>query len=138
MSQLILPATESDLSEILRLAKGLDLDIVDISWKQFVVAKKGNRIIGIGRLREYPECTEVATVGVTEPERHKGIGTALVNELIRTGPAILYVACVIPEFFLRFGFEKVKQYPPVLQKKVDFCKLYDFKDEQIFIMKISR
>lgn len=145
MNTPILPASETDLPEILRLAKSLDLDVEDISWKQFLIAKKENHIVGFGRLRNYPGpdnsglgCTEVATVGVIKPERNKGIGTAIVNELVRIGPSEIYVACVIPDFFARFKFEKVKQYPPALQKKVDFCKCYDFTDDQIFVMKLVK
>jgi len=145
MNTSTLQATEADLPEILRLAKSFDLDVEDISWKQFLITKKETQIIGIGRLRTYsdPEnieagCTEMATIGVIESERQKGIGTSLVKELIRMGPDEIYVACVIPDFFERFGFEKVKQYPSVLQKKVDFCKCYNFSEDQIFVMKIEK
>ena len=131
----VLPAASTDLQEIHFLAKNFDLDIENISWQQFVVVKKEEHVIGFGRLRTYPQCTEVATVGVIPSERNKGIGTAIVQALIRLSPAELYVTCVIPDFFGMLGFEKVKQYPSVLQKKVDFCKLYDFSDEQIFVMK---
>lgn len=134
MNTSIRPAAESRQTELLRLANSFDLDVEDISWKQFLIAEKENHVIGFGRLRKYSECTEVATVGVIEPERHKGIGTSLVKELIRMGPEEVYVVCVIPYFFSHVGFHAVKQYPSVLQKKVDFCKLYNFTDEQIFVM----
>lgn len=145
MNTSILPAMETDLPEILGLAKRFDLDMEDVSWKQFLITKKENQIIGFGRLRKHADtgnagdgCTEVATVGVIEPERHKGIGTSIVKELIRNGPEEIFVTCVIPDFFIRFGFVPVKQYPCVLQKKVDFCKCYDFTEEQIFVMKIIK
>ena len=108
------------------------------SWKQFVVAKHNDAIIGFGRLRSYPDCTEIATVGVIPEERNKGVGTAIVKELIQSGPSEIFVACVTPNFFGKLGFQAVKQYPSILQKKVDFCKLYGFKNEQIFVMKIEK
>jgi len=138
MNTTILPADETDLHEIIFLAKSLDLDLEDILWQQFVVAKKKGGVIGFGRLRNYSQCTEVATVGVTPKERNKGIGTSIVKELIRIAPSEIFVTCVIPGFFRKFGFDTVKQYPSVLQKKVDFCKLYDFSDEQIFVMKLKK
>ena len=138
MNSYVFPSSEKDLSEILRLAKSFDLDCEELSWKQFVIAKNNNSIIGFGRLRTYPECTEIATVGVIPEERNKGVGTAIVKELIRVAPSEIFLTCVIPAFFHKLGFETVKQYPPVLQKKVDFCKLYDFSDEQIFVMKINK
>lgn len=134
----VIPAIETDLHEIVFLAKSLDLDLEDVLWQQFIVAKKEESIIGFGRLRNYSQCTEVATVGVIQEERNKGIGTTIVKELIRLGPAEIYITCVIPKFFIRLGFQTVKEYPFILQKKVDFCKLYDFSDEQIFVMKIIK
>ena len=140
MKSIITIASEKDFPEIVRLAQSFDLDCENIAWNQFIVAKKNESIIGFGRLRAYSDCSEVATVGVIKPERNKGIGTSIVKELIRMGfgSKEIYVTCVIPNFFLRLGFETVKQYPALLQKKVDFCKLYDFTDEQIFVMKFVK
>jgi N-acetylglutamate synthase-like GNAT family acetyltransferase len=134
------PASEKEMETVMRLAKSFDLDLEDVYWKQFVVAKKEkeNEIIGFGRLRKYDACVEVATVGVIQPERNKGVGTSIVKDLMERGPKEIYVTCVIPNFFSRLGFEAVKQYPAVLQKKVDFCKLYDFTDEQIFVMRFTK
>ena len=95
-------------------------------------------MIGFGRLRKYPECTEIATVGVIPPEQKKGIGSQIVRELIRTGSSDIFVTCVIPDFFGKLGFQIVKQYPSVLQKKVDFCKSFDFSEEQIFVMRFRK
>ena len=137
-SIVISSADERDMPVIEHLAKSFDLDCEDLLWKQFVVAKNNNAIIGFGRLRKYSECTEMATVGVIPEYRNKSVGTAIIKKLIQYGPSEIFVACVIPNFFSRLGFKMVKQYPSVLQKKVDFCKLYDFSDEQIFVMKIEK
>lgn len=128
----------SDGEKVKQLAMSFDLDCEDFSIHQFYVAKSNTEIVGFGRLRKYSSCTEVATVGVIPEERYKGIGTAIVNELIKSGPKELFVTCVIPHFFERIGFETVKHYPEVLRKKVNFCKLYDFTEDQIFVMKISK
>ncbi len=130
-------ASEKDMPVIEKLAKSFALDFEAVSWKQFLVAKKEEEIIGFGRLRDYFECTEIATVGVIHSERGKGLGTLIVNELIRIGPKEIFVTCVIPNFFSRFGFQPVKQYPSILQKKVDFCKCYN-KEEEIFVMRLIK
>ena len=142
----ILPASELDMAVIQQLAKSFDLDCENIRCNQFVVAKiiqsTRDEIIGFGRLRQYSAgntgpiaCTEIATVGVIPEERKKGVGSLIMKELIQSGPAEVFVACVIPDFFGKFGFKTVKEYPIILQKKVDFCKMYGFCDEQIFVMK---
>ena len=123
---------------ISRLAKSFDLDCKKMSWTQFIVATKKEKIIGFGRLRQYPDFTELATVGVIQQERGKGVGSYLVNALTNRGPQSIYVTCVIPDFFGRLGFKKVATFPLILQKKVDFCKLYGFKDGEIFVMKIEK
>lgn len=134
----IAPACEADTQDIERLAKSFDLDCEDLSWNQFIVAKKNETLMGFGRLKNYPGCTEIATVGVIEEEQKMGVGSLLVKELVRNGPAEIFVTCVIPEFFNKLGFQMVKQYPSILQKKVDFCKSYDFNDEQVFVMKFTK
>ena len=133
----ITSAAEKDFTVIEQLAKSFDLDLDDALWNQFIAAKKGEEMMGFGRLRNYSGCTEVATVGVIHSERGKGLGTLIVNELVRIGPQEIFVTCVIPNFFSRFGFQAIQQYPPVLQKKVDFCKCYN-KEEEIFVMKLNK
>lgn len=134
----IASASEADMPAIEQLAKRFDLDCENISMNQFLVAKRNNKIIGFGRLRKYPACTEIATVGVIPEEQKRGVGSLLVKELIRSGPDEIFVTCVISGFFKKFGFQLVKQYPSVLQKKVDFCISYDFKPEEVFVMKFSK
>ena len=131
----VIKATAEDLEQILSIAQSLDLDVEFISWKDFVVVRKSGRVIGIGRLRKYETCTEIATVGVVEPERHQGVGTAIMRSLMAAVPKEVFVVNVIPSFFSRLGFVRVSEYPVVLKKKVEFCKLYNFTEEQIFIMK---
>ncbi len=129
---------QDDFIEIAHLGKSLDLDTEEMNWNQFIVAKKQSKIVGIGRLRKYENCTEIATVGVVPELQISGIGTLLIKELINAGPSELFVTCVIPEFFKKFGFQATKHYPPVLEKKVDFCKLYNFNANQIFVMKLIK
>ena len=131
-------ALESDMPEIERLARSFDLDCEDFSHKQFIVVKKNEAITGFGRLRTYTGCTELATVGVIPALRKTGVAALIINELIRTGPNEIFLTCVIPDFFKKFGFKPVKDYPLVLEKKVDFCKSYNFKDENIFVMKLVK
>ena len=128
-----------------KLAQSFDLDCEDMAYDQFITAKSDDNIIGFGRLRKYyegtenkPYCTELATVGVIPEARKNGIGSMIVKELILNSSPGTFVTCVIPGFFNKFGFQPVKEYPRVLQKKVDFCKMYDFKDEQVFVMKLIK
>lgn len=131
-------AIEADIIAIQKLSSELDLDCEDFSYEQFVVVKKEESLIGIGRLRRYAACTELATLGITPKLQKQGIGRLLVSKLIEVGPNEIFVTCVIPTFFLKFGFQQVKNYPLILQKKVDFCKSFDYSDGEVFVMKIVK
>ena len=138
-------ASQKELHTIKDLAKKLDLDCEDLDWSQFIIVKRKGKIIGFGRLRKYSynnnqpeECFEIATVGVIDEERKRGIGSIIVKELIKKAPSEVFITCVIPDFFKKLGFHLVKQYPSVLQKKVDFCISYDYKPEEVFVMRFTK
>jgi N-acetylglutamate synthase-like GNAT family acetyltransferase len=141
----IISASPEDLPIIEYLAKGFELDCEDLDWNQFVIAKRKNDLVAFGRLRKHhsaekpqEDCIEIATVGVVAAERGKGVGTLIVKELISRSASDIFLTCVIPHFFEKIGFHIVKQFPSALQKKVDFCKSCNFKDDQIFIMKLKK
>lgn len=127
-------ATKNEMPEIMLLARSFDLDCQDLYYTQFLFAEKNGRVIGFGRLIHYDSFTELATLGVIPQERNKGTGSALVKELVKGGKDIIYVVCVIPGFFARLGFQSVKEYPDLLKRKVDFCKCYGFRQDEIFVM----
>lgn len=131
-------ASVEDIQDIEKFAKNLNLDCEDLNYMDFIKAKRDNSIIGFGRLRRYSNCTELATLGVLPEERKNGIGSMIVTKLIDDGPQDIYITCVIPDFFKRFGFIQVNKYPEILKKKIDFCKCYDYKDDEVFVMKLTK
>jgi N-acetylglutamate synthase-like GNAT family acetyltransferase len=128
-------ACSGELEEVLSKAGVLDLDLTDAHYDQFVVACKEKEIVGFGRIRRYEECVEVATLGVVEAEQKKGIGSAVVKELLGRTSGEVYLTTVIPQYFSRLGFKEVKDFPDVLKKKLDFCRSFGFHAEEIFVMK---
>jgi N-acetylglutamate synthase-like GNAT family acetyltransferase len=135
---LTIGAAEQDMPIIEKFAQKLDLDCENFHYKEFIKAQKEGQLIGFGRLRKYSNCTELATLGVLLTERKKGVGSAIVSKLIEIGPKEIFVTCVIPDFFKKVGFIQVKEYPAVLQKKIDFCKCYGYKTEEVFVMKLIK
>ncbi len=138
MNIIISRVNELDFQKVELLAKQLELDWEDASCGQFLVAKEDESIVGFGRVRAYPNCSEIATVGVIKEKQNKGIGLLLMKALINISPNEVFVTCVIPNFFKQLGFIHTKQYPPILQKKVDFCKSYNFCDNQVFVMQLKK
>lgn len=118
--QLTTPS-ESDFKEISRLIALFELDNRGLEATQFIMASNGQEISGFGRIRKYPTCSELCSLGVVEPRRNKGIGSRLVKELSGkvTGP--LYLVCIIPGFFEPLGFYVVNEYPPEIKDKLEYC-----------------
>ena len=128
----------SDHSEILELSKRFDLDVLEFNIRDFCVVRKQSRVVGFGRLRPYPGFKEVATVGVVEDERSKGIGSAVVNCLVDGKDETIFLACVIPDFFARLGFKEVKDFPGELTAKINFCHSFGYKRNEVHVMKLER
>lgn len=130
--------SESNYKEILKLSKAYDLDREEMDREDFLVALANDTVTGFGRLRRYPDCVEVATVGVVEALRNYGIGSAIVKKLIDSGPKEIYVTCVIPGYFKRFGFKRVKEFPDVLLKKIEFCHSFGYDEDHVHVMKLNK
>jgi N-acetylglutamate synthase-like GNAT family acetyltransferase len=108
--------------EIIRLIGQFELDDRDLLSTQFLAAASPEELIGFGRIREYGTCSELCSLGVLEPQRHKGMGSLLVQKLIQKTKQPLYLVCIIPEFFEPLGFKITTHYPPELQQKLDYCR----------------
>lgn len=131
-------ALETEHEKVHALSLSMSLDMEDFRISDFLTAKQGGNIIGFGRLRTYPGFREVASVGVLAENRGKGIGSLVVNELIRQTREEIYLTCVIPGFFSKLGFEKVKDFPSELIPKYDFCRSFGYSEEEVTVMKYKR
>jgi N-acetylglutamate synthase-like GNAT family acetyltransferase len=97
------------------------LDNRNLCKDQFLVAEHLDRLVGFGRIKNHENCSELSSLGVVEPKRLQGIGKKLVEELILKSNQPLYLVCIIPEYFVPFGFKIVKDYPKELGEKLNYC-----------------
>jgi N-acetylglutamate synthase-like GNAT family acetyltransferase len=114
-------AKEADFPDIIRLAKKYSLDYAEMEEDGFWVADEGGGIRGICGLKKHPECFELCVLGVDAEWRGRGWGGQLVRAVLRDVPGELYLATVIPSFFVRFGFEKADVVPASMVKKAEWC-----------------
>ncbi|MES2761006.1 MAG: GNAT family N-acetyltransferase [Bacteroidota bacterium] len=128
-------ASEQDFKLIKQLIKQFELDDRVLDCTQFLAAKSNNELLGFGRIRIRENCSELCSLGVTEPKRLQGIGKQLVKELILKADQPLYLACIIPNFFTPFGFEVVSQYPEEMQEKLNYCSSELIVPETYVVMK---
>lgn len=120
--QLVLrtPNTE-EFHRICDYIRDFELDDRDLRPEQFTAAFRNNELVGFGRLRKHTDCIELCSLGVITSLRRKGIGKAIVEELIKQAPGKIYLVCIIPEYFTPFGFKVTENYPPSVQNKVNYC-----------------
>lgn len=125
-------------NEIIRLIGQFELDNRELQASQCLAAISGKTLLGFGRIRSYAGCSELCSLGVVEPQRHKGIGSLLVRALIQKAQQPLYLVCVIPAFFVPLGFQTTSDYPPELQQKLDYCREALSVPEEYVVMKYEQ
>lgn len=113
--------TDKEFKQICLFITEFELDNRDLKKEQFIVALSDNELIGFGRLREHTDCLELCSLGVVTSYRRQGIGKAIVTKLIENFSKNIYLVCIIPDFFIPFGFQKVEIFPVSIQNKIEYC-----------------
>lgn len=116
------PADHFDFPEIIELLEELHLDLDHLDPEQFVVSLVDDAVVGAGRVLEYDNALELCSVGVLPDFRGKGIGRSIVRDLLKQyqGQSV-YVVTDIPDFFSRFGFVPVEDFPDEIASKRQKC-----------------
>ena len=110
-----------EFQHICNYIREFELDDRELKIQQFAAAFRNNELVGFGRLRKHDDCTELCSLGVITSLRRKGIGKAIVNELIKRSPEKLYLVCIIPDFFIPFNFKVTNNYPSSIKNKLNYC-----------------
>ena len=117
-------ASPDDMPFIKECIDRFRLDDEDLDYRQFIAAMEGEVIVGFGRIRPHNDVYELASVGVVDYKRNKGIGRMIVKYLIEHFPSNeVYITTDIPEYFERFGFSEISPGPKELVAKLKrVCK----------------
>lgn len=113
--------TNNNFEQIQKHILQFELDNRNLKAKQFLCIKNKHQVIAFGRIREHTTCSELCSLGVTEPKRLQGFGGQLVKALIKKATKPLYLVCIIPDYFKSFGFRITTNYPIEIQEKLDYC-----------------
>lgn len=116
------PANAKDAWAIRKLVLSAKLDPTQLRWQQFSVVECNGRAIACGQLRAFTGAQELGSLVVASDWRGKGVGSYLVESLIRQATQPLYLECLghkLAEFYARFGFVAVtwKELPRSLKLK---------------------
>jgi amino-acid N-acetyltransferase len=104
------PATAKDIRAIWKLVLGAALDPTQVSWQQFWVIESDGRLVACGQLRSFSEAQELGSVVVAPAWRNQGLGTFIVEHLIKQATQPLYLECLgsrLASFYTHFGFVPV-------------------------------
>jgi len=122
MNFLLRSPSDKEFLQIVNYIHEFDLDDRSVEKEQFTVAFRENELVGFGRLREHSDCTELCSLGVVAEHRRKGVGKAIVKELIAKANRSIYLVCIIPEYFIPLGFKAVNEIPEPIRKKMNYCQ----------------
>ena len=97
-------------------------DMINLHHNEFVTIwdeNKYNKIIGCGRIIQYVDCDEIASIVIEKKARGLGIGQLLIKSLINrytTRQSELFLMCSpnLENFYKRLGFEKCDYIPKSL------------------------
>ncbi len=121
MGLILKEPVDKEFQEIVEYIHVFDLDNRDLQQKQFIAAFLNNQLVGFARLREHAGFMELCSLGVVTSYRRKGVGKAIVEELIKSSKKNIYLVCIIPDYFNPFGFNIVNEFPISMQHKIDYC-----------------
>ena len=121
----IRPARTSDVAAITKIAQPLieqrillGKELVEIyeAIQEFVVAEQEGKVIGFGALHVmWQDLAEVRTLAVAESAKRKGIGAAMLRELLERARVlgVRRVFCLTfeEEFFRSHGFQVISDVP---------------------------
>ena len=113
--------TENEFLQIRSYIQEFELDDRNLKQEEFTAAFRENQLVGFGRLRNHEDSTELCSLGVITTHRRKGIGKAIVKELIKRAEGSIHLVCIIPDFFSPFGFQIIDNFPASIQNKIDYC-----------------
>ena len=125
MDIFVIPAQDSDMEKIKLYLDEYGLDNENLDYRQFYIAgNQAKQLVGFGRIKQYDDIYEIASVGVIDQFRGYGIGKKIVEKLINIVPSEeIWITTVIPEYFEQFGFVEDDNIPDaILLKCQRICK----------------
>ncbi len=134
-------ATADDQPTIRQIVRAANINPTGLNWPRFIVAEDGGAIVGVGQVKPHRDGTrEVASIAVLPARQCQGIGTAIIQELVRRENATLYLTCRsrLQGYYERFGFRRLesRDYPPYFARMLPILNtLGRFFRVQVIVMR---
>jgi amino-acid N-acetyltransferase len=136
---LIRPARTNDVAAITKIAQPLiaqrillGKELVEIygAIQEFVVAESDGEVVGFGALHVmWQDLAEVRTLAVAQDSKRKGIGAAMLRELLERakvlGVSRVFCLTFEEEFFRSHGFEVISDVPVDADTYAEMVRSHD-------------
>jgi N-acetylglutamate synthase-like GNAT family acetyltransferase len=122
-------AKKQDTAPIVKLIKESQLYAPRLRYEDFIVAYRGENLIGVARWKTHKKnkIHELSNVGVKDGWRKCGIGSLIISKIMIKAKYDVYLNTVNPAFYEKLGFEATKEAPKVMKKNGAWCKGCDRK-----------
>lgn len=135
----IRPARTTDVPAITQIAQPLieqrillGKELVEIyeSIQEFVVAEQEGKVIGFGALHVmWQDLAEIRTLAVAQSAKRKGIGAAMLRELLERAKVLgvrrVFCLSFEEEFFRSHGFELISDVPVDPETYAEMVRSHD-------------
>lgn len=135
----IRPARTTDVPAITEIARPLieqrillGKELVEIyeSIQEFVVAEQEGKVIGFGALHVmWQDLAEIRTLAVAQSAKRKGIGAAMLRELLERAKVLgvrrVFCLSFEEEFFRSHGFELISDVPVDPETYAEMVRSHD-------------
>lgn len=127
----IAKALKKDHPFILDIIEKESLSMDHFDWKEVLVLKKDNAIVGFGRLKSVGEYTLISSLWIGSEHRGKKLGYRIMQKLIeRSDAKNIYLICreQFREYQEKFGFRELKKAPETI------TSLHDPSKKRLYFM----
>ena len=134
-------ANASDSATIRGIVRAARINPSGLDWPRFIVAEDGALIVGVGQVKPHRDGTrELASMAVLPTRQGQGIGTAIIEELLRRENGTLHLTCRsrLQGYYERFGFRRLEpqDYPPYFARMLPILNTVGrFFRVQIIVMR---
>ena len=134
-------ATIEDQPTIRQIVRAANINPTGLNWPRFIVAEDGGAIVGVGQVKPHRDGTrELASIAVLPARQGQGIGTAIIQDLVRRENATLHLTCRsrLQGYYERFGFRRLesRDYPPYFARMLPILNtLGRFFRVQVIVMR---
>jgi N-acetylglutamate synthase-like GNAT family acetyltransferase len=140
------PAHETESAQIKELIHLVGINPMDLDWKRFIVAVNDqDEMLGCVQLKPHgKDILELASLAVYPERQGKGVGSALIEHLLKDSPRPLYLMCEasVGPLYEQFGFrgipyEEMPRYFQRISKLAGLAIALARREERLLVMKLQ-